>query len=126
MNKLIEVVQEAGRNGVAVGHFNIADLVLLKGVFPAAVMVGASEGEREFAGTRLLAAGVRSLREEFDLPIFLNADHTHLLAKALKLRGRSKWVPGTVKKMVIGHNHGRVGRFLESVSNGCAPCIAGI
>ena len=33
MNKLIEVVQEAGRNCVAVGHFNIADLVLLKGVF---------------------------------------------------------------------------------------------
>jgi fructose-bisphosphate aldolase class II len=89
MKKLIEVVQEAGRNGVAVGHFNIADLVLLKGVFEAAhelkapVMVGASEGEREFAGTRQLAAAVRSLREEFDFPIFLNADHTHSLAKAL-------------------------------------------
>ena len=46
MKKLIEVVQEAGRNGVAIGHFNIADLVLLKGVFQAArelnvpVMVG--------------------------------------------------------------------------------------
>jgi len=48
------------------------------------VMVGASEGEREFAGTRLLAAAVRSLREEFDFPIFLNADHTHSLAKALE------------------------------------------
>ena len=90
MKKLIEVVQEAGRNCVAIGHFNIADLVLLKGVFQAArelkvpVMVGASEGEREFAGTRQLAAVVRSLREEFDFPIFLNADHTHSLAKALE------------------------------------------
>jgi fructose/tagatose bisphosphate aldolase len=31
-----------------------------------------------------LAAVVRSLREEFDFPIFLNADHTHSLAKALE------------------------------------------
>ena len=90
MKKLIEVIQDAGRNCVAVGHFNIADLVLLKGVFQAArelkvpVMVGASEGEREFAGTPQLAAVVRSLREEFDFPIFLNADHTHSLAKGLE------------------------------------------
>jgi fructose-bisphosphate aldolase class II len=90
MKKLIEVVQEAGKNGVAIGHFNFADLVILKGVFEAArelkmpVMVGASEGEREFAGTQLLAAAVRSLREEFGYPIFLNADHTHSLAKAIE------------------------------------------
>jgi fructose-bisphosphate aldolase class II len=90
MKKLIEVIQEAGKNGVAIGHFNIADLVLLKGVFEAArelnvpVMVGASEGERAFAGTRQIAALVKSLREEFGYPIFLNADHTHSLAKALE------------------------------------------
>lgn len=90
MKTLIEVVQEAGKNRVAIGHFNIADLVLLKAVFQAArelnvsVMVGASEGEREFAGTRQLAAVVRSLREEFDFPIFMNADHTHSLAKGLE------------------------------------------
>ncbi len=35
MKKLIEVVQEA-ENRVAIGHFNIADLVLLKSVFQAA------------------------------------------------------------------------------------------
>jgi len=33
-------------------------------------------------GTRQLAALVKSLREESDLPVFLNADHTHSLAKA--------------------------------------------
>ena len=65
-------------------------LVLLKAVFAAArevkvpVLVGASEGEREFLGTRQLAAVVSSLREEFDYPIFLNADHTHSLAKAVE------------------------------------------
>src|SRR4029077_18132564 len=48
------------------------------------VIVGASEGEREFVGVRQLGALVRSLREEFDFPIFLNADHTHSLAKAVE------------------------------------------
>jgi fructose-bisphosphate aldolase class II len=48
------------------------------------VVVGASEGEREFFGARQIAALVRSLREECDCPIFLNADHTHSLAKAVE------------------------------------------
>src|SRR6202042_1162080 len=48
------------------------------------VLVGLSEGERDFVGTRQIAAFVRSLREEFDYPIFLNADHTHSLAKAVE------------------------------------------
>ncbi len=75
---------------VAVGHFNVADLVLLKAVFSSAlelqvpVLVGASEGEREFMGVRQIAALVRSLREEFDFPVFLNADHTHTLEKAIE------------------------------------------
>jgi fructose-bisphosphate aldolase class II len=83
------VLARAQAAGTAVGHFNVADLVLLKAVFASArelkvpVMVGASEGEREFVGTRQLAALVSSLREEFNFPIFLNADHTHSLAKAV-------------------------------------------
>src|SRR5262245_43171421 len=90
MHTLREVLAQAHAAGTAVGHFNFSDLVLLKAVFAAArernvpVLVGASEGEREFAGTRQLAALVRSLREEFDFPIFLNADHTHSLAKAVE------------------------------------------
>jgi ketose-bisphosphate aldolase len=35
-------------------------------------------------GTAQIAALVRSLREEFDFPIFLNADHTHSLAKGIE------------------------------------------
>jgi fructose-bisphosphate aldolase class II len=46
-------------------------------------LVGVSEGERDFIGVRQIAALVRSLREEFDFPIFLNADHTHSLARAV-------------------------------------------
>lgn len=90
MQTLREVLVQAQSNGRAIGHFNVADLVLLKAVVTAArelnvpVLVGASEGEREFMGTRQLSALVRSLREEFDFPIFLNADHTHSLAKGLE------------------------------------------
>ena len=47
-------------------------------------MVGVSEGEREFIGVPQIAVLVRSLREEFDFPIFLNADHTHSLVKAVE------------------------------------------
>jgi ketose-bisphosphate aldolase len=90
MNSLGDVLQKAQENRVAIGHFNISDLVLLKAVFTAArelnvpVLVGLSEGEREFVGVREIAAFVRSLREEFNFPIFLNADHTHSLAKAME------------------------------------------
>src|SRR5215831_14965945 len=90
MDLLENVLRQTEKNGAAIGHFNIADLVLLKAVFASAqelkvpVLVGASEGEREFMGVRQVAALVRSLREEFDFPIFLNADHTHSLEKALE------------------------------------------
>jgi fructose-bisphosphate aldolase class II len=90
MRKLIEILQQAQTDRVAVGHFNVADMVLLKAVFQSAralnfpVLVGASESERDFVGTRQLAALVRSLREEFDYPVFLNADHTHSMPKAIE------------------------------------------
>ena len=89
MQTLRNALEQSEKNGVAIGHFNVADLVLLKAVVAAArdlkvpVAVGASEGEREFFGVRQIAALVRSLREEYDCPIFLNADHTHSLAHAV-------------------------------------------
>jgi fructose-bisphosphate aldolase, class II len=89
MQTLRNALERSEKDGVAIGHFNVADLVLLKAVVAAArdlkvpVAVGASEGEREFFGVRQIAALVRSLREEYDYPIFLNADHTHSLAHAL-------------------------------------------
>jgi fructose-bisphosphate aldolase class II len=43
-------------------------------------MIGVSEGEREFIGVREVAALIKTIREEYDYPIFLNADHTHTLA----------------------------------------------
>lgn len=90
MQTLRTILQRAEANGVAIGHFNISDLIALKAVFEAArevkvpVVVGLSEGEREFMGARQAAALVKSLREEFDFPIFLNADHTHSLRGAME------------------------------------------
>jgi fructose-bisphosphate aldolase class II len=89
MQQLRNQLEEAQSNGVAVGHFNISDLTLLKAVYAAAqelkvpVIVGASEGERAFLGVAQIAALVRSLREEQGVPIFLNADHTHSLESAI-------------------------------------------
>lgn len=89
MKTLREVLEKADSDRVAIGHFNISDLIGLKAVFDAArelnvpVIVGVSEGERDFIGVRQVAALVKSLREEYDFPVFLNADHTHSLAKAL-------------------------------------------
>jgi ketose-bisphosphate aldolase len=86
---LRNALEQAIRKGVALAHFNVADLVILRGVFAAAqdlkvpVIVGVSEDERKFVGVRQISAVIRSLREEFDFPIFLNADHTHSLASAI-------------------------------------------
>jgi fructose-bisphosphate aldolase class II len=88
MKTLREVLADAGARHVAVGHFNISDLGALKAIFAAArelqlpVLIGVSEGEREFIGVQAAAAIIKSLRGTYDYPIFLNADHTHSLDKA--------------------------------------------
>jgi fructose-bisphosphate aldolase class II len=90
METLRKIMQQAETSKVAIGHFNVSDLVLLKAVFEASrglnvpVVLGASEGERKFMGVRQIAAMVKSLRDEYDFPIFLNADHTHSLASAIE------------------------------------------
>jgi fructose-bisphosphate aldolase class II len=83
MKTLREYVAEAQAKKVAIGHFNISNSDGLWAVFHAAqklavpVIIGVSEGERDFIGVRQVAALVKSLRDEFDYPIFLNADHTY-------------------------------------------------
>jgi len=88
MTSLREVLIRAEAEKVAVGHFNFSDLVAFNAIVAAArdrrlpVMVGVSEGESEFTGVRQAAALVKAVRDEYDYPIFLNADHTHSIAKA--------------------------------------------
>lgn len=90
MDSLRSVLSCLEPQGAALGHFNVSDLVMLKAVIAAArqievpVLIGASEGERDFFGVRQLAAVVNSLRDETGVPVFLNADHTHSLGKAVE------------------------------------------
>jgi fructose-bisphosphate aldolase class II len=90
MHVLRAVLEQTQEDGVAIGHFNISDLVLLKAVFSAArdldvpIIVGASKQERDFMGVRQIVALVHSLRDEVAFPIFLNADHTHTLTEAVE------------------------------------------
>ncbi|MBU6370961.1 MAG: class II fructose-bisphosphate aldolase [Patescibacteria group bacterium] len=83
MKTLRQYIKEAGEKGIAIGHFNIANLEMLHGIVNAArkldlpVVIGAAEGERKFMGTKEIAALVKTMREEYGHPLFLNADHTY-------------------------------------------------
>ncbi len=87
MKTLKEYILDAEKKGIAIGHFNISNIEGLKAIFQAAknldvpVIIGTAEGERNFIGTKQVVALVKSLREEYNYPIFLNADHTYSFDK---------------------------------------------
>jgi fructose-bisphosphate aldolase class II len=84
MRTLREVISDAQAKKVAVGHFNVSDSNQLNAIALAAreaglpVMVGVSEGERQWFGVRQVAAMVKSFRDAGQ-EIYLNADHTKTL-----------------------------------------------
>ena len=88
MIALRAALQDADARHVALGHFNVSDLSGFHAVVHVArrlnlpVMIGVSEGEREFIGVQEVALLVRMERDEYGLPVYLNADHTHSLEKA--------------------------------------------
>ena len=88
MTGLREALQNADARHVAIGHFNVSDLSGFHAVIHVArrlnlpVMIGVSEGEREFIGVKEIALLVKTARDEEGLAVFLNADHTHSLEKA--------------------------------------------
>jgi fructose-bisphosphate aldolase class II len=88
MNSLLDALREAQLRRVALGHFNFSELATLKAIVAAAgelrlpVVAGVSEGERDFLGVPQAATLVKSYRDQSGHPIFLNADHTHSLARA--------------------------------------------
>jgi fructose-bisphosphate aldolase class II len=81
MKTLRQCIEEARKNKVAIGHFNFSNLEGLYAIARSAkhlgvpVIVGTSEGEEEAVGTHQAVALVKSIREHWDIPIFLNADH---------------------------------------------------
>lgn len=88
MQTLRECIADAAKKKVAVGHFNFSNLETLRAIVEAAraagvpVIAGLSEGERHFVGIAQAVALVKSFREEYQHPVFLNADHSYSFEKA--------------------------------------------
>ncbi|MGC9603627.1 MAG: class II fructose-bisphosphate aldolase [Minisyncoccia bacterium] len=96
MRNLKQVIEEAEKSRTAIGHFNISNLEQLKAIARAAqkldlpVIIGVSEGEREYIGIHHVRDLIDSYNKEHGSPspdgdegflLFLNADHTHSLDK---------------------------------------------
>lgn len=85
MIKLIDLIHEYEAEKKALGHFNFANIETVKGLVNSAVslklpiILGLSEGERNFFGVKNARALVDSFKQEFNHPIFLSADHTYTM-----------------------------------------------
>lgn len=94
MKTLRQVILENLKNNTAVGHFNFSTFDVAQAIVNAAkelnlpVILGLSEGERDFAGVGEAVAWVKSVNidlenEKINNPnisnvhVFLNADHTY-------------------------------------------------
>jgi len=83
MKLLKEYILEAKEKKVAIGHFNISNIEGFWAVVNGAkelnlpVIIGVSEGERDFIGIREIASIVKTYRESTNQIVFLNADHTY-------------------------------------------------
>ena len=79
--KSIEVLEKAQIGRYAIGQFNVSTDEQIKAIvevaqdFKSPVIIGTSESEREFIGTKQASALVDVWQKESGLPIILNADH---------------------------------------------------
>lgn len=91
MKILQEYIAEARKSGTAIGHFNVSTIDGIWAVADAAkslnvpVIIGVSEGERDYIGVREAVAIVRTIREERNQPIFINADHTYSFERIVEV-----------------------------------------
>src|SRR3989344_9262422 len=87
MKDLRENLEWAQEKHIDIGHFNVSDSEGFKAVVETAqelgvpVIIGVSEGERDFIGLDEVIALVKTARNR-NLPVFINADHTYSLEKA--------------------------------------------
>jgi fructose-bisphosphate aldolase class II len=87
MKTLSEYISIAKQNKLAIGHFNVSSIDGIWAVADAGqelntpVIVGVSEGERDYIGVKQAVAIIKSIREERNQPIFLNADHTYSIER---------------------------------------------
>lgn len=85
MQPLLSVLNQARQHQKAVSHFNASTVEVIWSIVRGAqkvgepVVIGFSEGERDFIGISEAAALVRSIQKSTGHPIYLNADHTYSL-----------------------------------------------
>lgn len=86
----VDMILSCKQQGKAVAHFNISNLDQARAICDVAqelnqpVIIGVSEGEREYIGVKMVRKVVDELNEEYEIPVFLNADHTYSLAKVME------------------------------------------
>ncbi len=82
MSVIKDYLKDAALNKWALGHFNFSEDEAIRAIVESAaelktpIFVGTSEGERSHLGLNQAVGLVKAFREEFNIPIFLNADHT--------------------------------------------------
>lgn len=92
MKTLRQLIEENLNRGTAIGHFNVPNLEVAMGVVVAAeklnlpVILGVSEGERDFIGLHEIVSWVKAMNEDLqnkgsNTQVFLNADHTYSFEK---------------------------------------------
>jgi fructose-bisphosphate aldolase, class II len=81
MQPLRDVISDTSSRGGVIWHFNFSEFTALKAAARVArelnvpIIMGLSEGERDFVGVREAVALIKSYRAE-GIRIYLNADHT--------------------------------------------------
>lgn len=79
---LAEILYKALKECWSTGHFNFSELDQMRAIIEACVeigspaIVGLSEGERKHLGLKEAVALRDVMRERYNIPIFLNADHS--------------------------------------------------
>lgn len=85
---LKEILYNATKEAWSTGHFNASELDQMRAIVEACKEVGApaiigtSEGERKHLGLAEAVALCDVMRKEYDIPIFLNADHSKSVESA--------------------------------------------
>jgi fructose-bisphosphate aldolase, class II len=92
-SSLSQVLADARDKHIAIGHFNISTLDSLWAIVNAAkavnqpVVIGVSEGERDFVGIPVISAIVSAIKKETGHPLYLNADHCYSLDSVKQVVG---------------------------------------
>ncbi len=82
MKSVRDYLKDATEKQWALGHFNFSEDEALRSIVESAaelntpIFIGTSEGERKHLGLKQAVNLVKAFQEEFNVPIFLNADHT--------------------------------------------------